>query len=103
MQFHPLTTTGLAPMFILIVLNLRICRGIRILHQRRTSRNRKELNMAYVAIVIVSLFVLTNMPRQVKRKLILIGSNKALLASNKVLNPFTVRAVLFSYMGAGFS
>lgn len=41
MQFHPLTTTGLAPVAILIVLNVRICRGISILHQRRTSRNRK--------------------------------------------------------------
>ncbi|XP_059087359.1 FMRFamide receptor-like isoform X2 [Tigriopus californicus] len=60
---HPLTTTGLAPVAILIVLNVRICRGIQILHQRRTSRNRKELNMAYIAIVIVSLFVISNMPR----------------------------------------
>ena len=50
-------------MAILIVLNVRICRGIQILHQRRTSRNRKELNMAYIAIVIVSLFVISNMPR----------------------------------------
>ena len=40
-QLHPLTTTGLAPVAILIVLNVRICRGIHFLHQRRTSRNRK--------------------------------------------------------------
>ena len=62
-QFHPFTTTGLAPMAILVVLNIRICRGIRVLHQRRTSRNRRELNMAYIAIVIVSLFVVSNVPR----------------------------------------
>jgi hypothetical protein len=29
LQFHPLTTTGIGPMAILIVLNVRICRGIR--------------------------------------------------------------------------
>ena len=66
-QFHPFTTTGVAPTAVLIVLNLRICRGIRVLHQRRTKRNRRELNMAYIAIAIVSLFVISNVPRYVLR------------------------------------
>ena len=66
LQFHPFTTTGVAPTAVLIVLNLRICRGIRVLHQRRTKRNRRELNMAYIAIAIVSLFVMSNVPRSEK-------------------------------------
>ncbi len=50
-------------MAILTILNVRICKGIVLLHQRRTNRNAKEINMTYIAIVIVGLFVVTNLPR----------------------------------------
>lgn len=59
-QLHPLATTGVVPFAILIVLNVRICRGIRILQGRR---NRKDLNLAQIAVTIVSLFVISNVPR----------------------------------------
>lgn len=62
-QFHPLITTGLAPITILVILNVRICKGIMLLHQRRTNRNAKEINMTYIAIAIVTLFVVFNLPR----------------------------------------
>ena len=63
MQIHPLFTTGILPIAVLIVLNVRICKGILLLHQRRTNRNTKEINMTYIAIAIVTLFVVTNLPR----------------------------------------
>ncbi len=62
-KLHPLTTTGIAPVAILTILNVRICKGIVLLHQRRTNRNAKEINMTYIAIAIVGLFVVTNLPR----------------------------------------
>ena len=62
-QFHPLITTGLAPITILVILNVRICKGIMLLQQRRTNRNAKEINMTYIAIAIVTLFVVFNLPR----------------------------------------
>eukprot|EP00094_Tigriopus_californicus_P000295 TCALIF_00285-PA protein Name:"Similar to FR FMRFamide receptor (Drosophila melanogaster)" AED:0.21 eAED:0.21 QI:91/0.57/0.37/0.62/0.57/0.75/8/0/476 len=60
---HPLTTTGVAPIAILIFLNIRICKGIILLHQRRTNRNIKEIRMTYIAIAIVTLFIIFNLPR----------------------------------------
>ena len=34
-----------------------------LLHHRRTNRNAKEIKMTYIAIAIVTLFVVSNMPR----------------------------------------
>ena len=51
-QFHPLITTGLAPITILVILNVRICKGIMLLHQRRTNRNAKEINMALRMVLL---------------------------------------------------
>jgi hypothetical protein len=48
---------------ILVILNVRICKGIMLLHQRRTNRNTKEINMTYIAIAIVTMFIVLNLPR----------------------------------------
>ena len=80
--FHPLTTTGLAPCLLLIILNVRICIGLKRLRQSQErrhaqnsmagalpregsaqSRNLNEVNMTKIAIVIVVTFVLLNMLR----------------------------------------
>lgn len=62
-QVHPLSTTGLIPILILVILNIRICKGIMLLHQRRTNRNTKEIRMTYIAIAIVTAFFVFNLPR----------------------------------------
>ena len=40
--FHPLTTTGLAPFLFLIVLNVRICIGLKRLRQSQERRNAQN-------------------------------------------------------------
>ena len=42
LQLHPLTTTGLAPVIILAVLNVRICRGISVLNRKRQNFTGNE-------------------------------------------------------------
>lgn len=81
---HPLTTTGLAPFIILIVLNIRICIGMKRLKQSQKrrwanrhslsshvprgsihSRNVNEVNMTKISFLIVVTFVVLNMLRLV--------------------------------------
>jgi hypothetical protein len=86
-MIHPLTTTGLAPFLILSILNFRICCGILRLRKRQLKRfsesqqvtsnnlnalangnsfhprNRHEIHMTYITILIVVVFILLNMLR----------------------------------------
>jgi hypothetical protein len=86
-MLHPLTTTGLAPFLILSIMNFRIGCGILRLRERQLKRfsasqqgtstnlnalaqknsfhirNRHELHMTYITILIVVVFILLNMVR----------------------------------------
>jgi hypothetical protein len=84
-MIHPLTTTGLAPFLILSIMNFRICCGILRLRERQLRRfsqvsttnlnalatngnsfhprNRHEIHMTYITILIVVVFILLNMLR----------------------------------------
>jgi hypothetical protein len=61
-----LVTTGLGPMAALAFFNLRIFRGIRMMHER-TRRNNKqkasEMNLAAILLCIVFLFLVCHFPR----------------------------------------
>ena len=47
-QLHPLTTTGLAPVIILAVLNVRICRGIAVLNRKRQTFTANDVSRSNV-------------------------------------------------------
>ena len=83
-QLHPLTTTAIAPMAILIILNRRILKGMRVLNntrrgpaqpqeeqqfvnnaaaERSQRRHMNEIRATQMAIAIVISFVVLNLPR----------------------------------------
>ena len=60
--FHPVLTTCLAPIVILIVLNYKI---VRVSRQRLSTYNKitAEIRMAKIMMIIVILFILLNLPK----------------------------------------
>ena len=83
-QLHPLTTTGIAPMAILIILNRRILKGMKVLNnttrrapqqsqepsfvsnaaqERSQRRHMNEIRTTHMAIAIVISFAVLNLPR----------------------------------------
>jgi len=65
--FHPLTTTGLAPLVILSLLNFKIYRQISMSNKffRTGSSRTKEFRLAKTMMALVVVFILLNMPRLV--------------------------------------
>ncbi len=87
-MLHPLATTGIVPTLLLVILNARIYKGILRLRERKVQRlslstnadsnlksitngksfhprNRHEIHMTYIAILIVVTFILLNTTRVV--------------------------------------
>jgi len=80
-MLHPLTTTGVIPILILVVLNMRITKGIKELQARsamlkpgadsfpakgsnkNAQQTKREIRMAYVTFAIVGIFLSFNLPR----------------------------------------
>jgi len=65
--FHPLTTTGLAPLILLLILNFKIYRRISLSNKyfRAGSSRTKEYHLAKTMMVLVLVFIVLNMPRLV--------------------------------------
>jgi len=65
--FHPLTTTGLAPLILLLILNFKIYRRISLSNKyfRAGSSRTKEYHLAKTMMVLVIVFIVLNMPRLV--------------------------------------
>jgi len=65
--FHPLTTTGLAPLVLLLILNFKIYRRISLSNKyfRAGSSRTKEYHLAKTMMVLVIVFIVLNMPRLV--------------------------------------
>jgi len=100
---HPLATTGLIPLLLLVILNIKVVRGINILTRKRTRkkypevdatslttedlvklnqgstkkniRHAKEIRASYLAFGIVCTFLLLNLPRIVASSIEVYHSN----------------------------
>ena len=58
-----LVITCIIPVISLIGLNMRIFRGIRFSHIRSKNSAKKEVNLAFILICIVFVFIFSNIPR----------------------------------------
>lgn len=60
---HPLTTTGLAPLLLLSILNLNMHISLGRFQQSQSQSARKEMHLTRMMSIIVLTFLLLNMPR----------------------------------------